>query len=149
MSLVSKLNDLVQRISGEFNALRVELASAIAGKANIASPTLTGTVSAPQLQLTNTTAASTTSTGHGLNVGSTTTGTRLKLGPNTVQVVTSTSSATTLEVQPNGGLTRFGGSIDTDVAQTTTSGAAAIRNVRISTGNPSGGLNGDVWLKYS
>jgi hypothetical protein len=116
----------------------------INAKANTASPTFTGVVLAPQIRLSSTTAASTTSTAQGLQVGSTTTGTRMKFGPNTLQVVTSTSSATTLELQPNGGLARFGGAIDTDVAQSTVNGTAAIRNVRVSTADPSGGLNGDV-----
>lgn len=125
-----------------------DLQTTLNAKAPIASPTLTGTVAAPQIRLSNTTAASTTSTAHGLQVGSTTTGTRMKLGSNTLQVVTSTSSATTLELQPNGGFVRVGSNIDTDVAQATTNGTPRIRNIRLSTGDPSGGLNGDVWLKY-
>lgn len=132
-------------VSGVTSAIQTQ----INAKANTASPTFTGVILAPQIRLSNTTAASTTSTAQGLQVGSTTTGTRMKFGPNTLQVVTSTSSATTLEMQPNGGLTRFGGAIDTDVAQSTVNGTAAIRNVRVSTADPSGGLNGDVWLKYT
>lgn len=41
------------------------------------------------------------------------------------------------------------GQVYTNSAQSTSSGTARFRNVRLSTSNPSGGIDGDVWLKYS
>lgn len=152
----SQVTNLTSDLAGKANTSHTHaisdvtsLQTGLNSKANLSSPTFTGVVLAPQIRLSSTTAASTTSTAQGLQVGSTTTGTRMKFGPNTLQVVTSTSSATTLELQPNGGFVRVGSSMDTDIAQTTVNGTAAFRNIRISTANPSGGLNGDVWLKYS
>jgi len=106
VSLVTKLSELTQRISGEFNALRSEVASAIAGKANVSHTHAISEVTNLQTEL------------------------------NGKSPLAGSASITTV------------GTVTT-VTSPTAAGSAGLRKTTISTANPSGGANGDVWLKYS
>jgi hypothetical protein len=167
MSLVTQLANLATRISNEFNTLRSEISSALSGKANtthghaisdvtnlqtelngkapIASPTFTGTATSPAARLTNTTLPTASSTAHAFQVGASTT-TNLRLGPTRIQAANNNSTAE-LSIQGAGGQATFGGIATTSVAQAIAT--KQFRNVTVSTADPSGGLDGEVWLKYS
>jgi len=128
-------------VSGVTGAIQTQ----INAKLNTASPTFTGTQTGPATRLTDTTLPTAASTAHAFQVGASTT-TNLRLGPTRIQAVNNGAVAE-LSIQGAGGQATFGGIATTSVAQAI--GTKQFRNVTASTGNPSGGLDGEVWLKYT
>lgn len=79
-----------------------DLEDAIVLKAAKASPTFTGTVTAPTLRLTATTDVSLTSTGHALQIGASS-GTHLKMDGNELQAQSDASTPNTFLLNAGGG----------------------------------------------
>jgi hypothetical protein len=112
-------------IDNEFNAI----AGAISSKADIASPTFTGTPAAP------------TATG----------------GSNTTQIANTayvkaeieaaTGSLGTLSSQDSDAVAITGGTITGTTVNGNTVGSNAVGARTVSTGSPTGGNNGDIWYK--
>lgn len=112
-------------LDGEFN----DIASAIASKADLASPTFTGTPAAP-------TASS---------------------GTNTTQIATTafvktavdaaTGSLGTLSTQDSDAVAITGGTITGTTVNGNTVGSNSVGARTVSTSSPTGGSNGDIWYK--
>jgi hypothetical protein len=104
--------------------------------APIASPTFTGTPTAALLRLTSTTNATTTSTGHGLQIGPTA-GVNLRLDTNEVTALTN-GAVSTLLLNPLGGNITLGDSsseitIPGDIVSPTYTGDATGNRIRLTT----------------
>ena len=105
-------------------------------KANLDSPTFTGTPTAPLLRLTSITNATTTSTGHGLQIGPTT-GVNLRLDNNEVTALNN-GAVSTLLLNPLGGDITLGHSssaitIPGDIVSPTYTGDATGNRIRLTT----------------
>jgi hypothetical protein len=94
-------------VSGVTSAIQTQLN----GKSPTASPTFTGTVTAPVVRLTSTTDASLTSTGHAIQVGSTT-GTNLIIDGNEI-LARNNGGTATLYLNFDGGIVQIGASSST------------------------------------
>lgn len=112
-------------IDSEFNAI----ASAISSKADTASPSFTGTPSAP----TATSGSNTTQIATTAFV--------------TAAVSTATGSLGTMSTQNASAVAITGGTIAGTTINTFTVGSNATGTKTISTSSPTGGSNGDIWYK--
>jgi hypothetical protein len=116
-------------------------------KADINSPTFTGTPAAPTAAAdTNTTRIATTA----FVVGQASSTNPVALG--TAAVGTSLRYARTDHVHPTTGLALLTGATFTGVVtgvSPTAAGSIGYRRVTMSTAGPSGGLDGDLWVQYS
>jgi hypothetical protein len=174
MSLVSKLSDLTMRLSTEFNMLRTEVASAIAGKADASHGHTVSDVTNLQSNL-DAKANLSGATFSGLIIGKPNNGGTIinsnDTGALSVRSATSGDSAAMSFHRP--GLYAINMGLDTDngfkiggwsagnarltinstgnttVISPTAAGSYGVRNTTISTAAPSGGVDGDVWLRYS
>lgn len=117
-------------IDNEFNSI----AGAISSKADIASPTFTGTPAAP----TATAGSNTTQIANTAYVRA--------------EIITATGTLGTMSSQNAGAVAITGGTI-AGVAITTSTvnshvvGSNAVGARTVSTGSPTGGNNGDIWYK--
>jgi hypothetical protein len=112
-------------IDNEFNSI----AGAISSKADIASPTFTGTPAGPTATAgSNTTQLATTAFVRG-------------------EVVTATGSLGTMSTQNAGAVAITGGTITGTTVNGNTVGSNSVGARTISTSAPSGGSNGDVWYR--
>ena len=112
-------------IDNEFNAI----AGAISSKADIASPALTGTPTAPTATAgSNTTQLATTAFVRG-------------------EVVAATGSLGTMSTQNSNAVAITGGTITGTTVNGNVVGSNAVGARTISTSAPSGGSNGDVWYR--
>lgn len=70
---------------------------------------------------------------------------------NTNNIVTNTNNISALQTSVSGKVSKSGDTMTGAlVAQNNTNyGVAQVRNIIISTEDPSGGNNGDIWIKYS
>ncbi len=112
-------------IDNEFNAL----AGAISSKADIASPTFTGTPAAP----TATGGSNTTQIANTAYVRA--------------EIITATGTLGTMSSQNAGAVAITGGTIAGTTVNGHVVGSNAVGARTVSTGSPTGGNNGDIWYK--
>ena len=112
-------------IDNEFNAI----AGAISSKADIASPTFTGTPAAP----TATAGSNTTQIANTAYVKA--------------EVDSATGSLGTLSSQDSDAVAITGGTITGTTVNTFTVGSNSVGARTVSTSSPTGGNNGDIWYK--
>ena len=112
-------------IDNEFNSL----AGAISSKADIASPTFTGTPAAP----TATAGSNTTQIANTAYVRA--------------EIITATGSLGTLSSQDSDAVAITGGTITGTTVNTFTVGSNSVGARTVSTSSPTGGNNGDIWYK--
>lgn len=112
-------------IDNEFNSI----AGAISSKADIASPTFTGTPAGPTATAgSNTTQLATTAYVRG-------------------EVTTATASLGTMSTQNKGAVDITGGTITGTTVNGNTVGSNSVGARTVSSSAPSGGSNGDVWYR--
>jgi hypothetical protein len=112
-------------IDNEFNAI----AGAISSKADLASPTFTGTPAAPTATAgSNTTQIATTAYVRG-------------------EITTATATLGTMSTQNAGAVAITGGTITGTTVNGNVVGSNSVGARTISTSAPSGGSNGDVWYR--
>ena len=113
-------------IDAEYNAI----ASAVASKADLNSPTFTGTPNAP----TASTGTSSTQIASTAFVGT--------------AITAATGSLGTMSTQNSNAVSITGGTITGTTVNSVTVGTNAAGARTVSTASPSGGSNGDIWYKY-
>jgi len=114
-------------LDNEFNAI----AGAISSKADIASPSFTGTPAAPTATAgSNTTQIATTAYVRG-------------------EIITATGSLGTMSTQNATSVAITGGTVSgiTGSINSVTPGSNSVGARTVSTGSPTGGNNGDIWYK--
>lgn len=114
-------------LDNEFNAI----AGAISSKADIASPSFTGTPAAP----TPTAGSNTTQIANTAYVRT--------------EILSATGSLGTMSTQNANAVAITGGTVSgiTGSINSVTPGTNAVGNKTVSTGNPTGGNDGDIWYK--
>lgn len=112
-------------IDNEFNAI----AGAVSSKADLASPTFTGTPAAP----TATAGSNTTQIANTAYVKT--------------EITTATGSLGTMSTQSAGAVAITGGTITGTTVNGNVVGSNAVGARTVSTSSPTGGSNGDIWYK--
>jgi hypothetical protein len=118
---------------------QTQLTSELANKANLASPTFTGTVTSPTIRLTSTTDASLSSTGHALQIGSTTS-TNLIIDNDEIKA-RNNGSASGLSLNADGGNITLGSSASGITAQGTVTTSNGITNAQQKNALVASGFN--------